>query len=109
MAEDGKSIGLTPPALTISEMTELHSPEKRTFHLAGTAHEDELDALRVYVDGLEQDSVKLVGSRWEADISIVTQWEGREEERGVPDPVKAMIIVMASGKNGRSAAEMRFV
>jgi len=109
LAEDGKSIGLTPPALTISEMTELHSPEKRTFHLAGTAHEDELDALRVYVDGLEQDSVKLVGSRWEADISIVTQWEGREEERGVPDPVKAMIIVMASGKNGRSAAEMRFV
>jgi amidase len=109
LAEDGKSIGLTPPALTISEMTELHSPEKRTFHLAGIAHEDELDALRVYVDGLEQDSVKLFGSRWEADISIVSQWEGREEERGVPDPVKAMIIVMASGKNGRSAAEMRFV
>jgi amidase len=109
LAEDGKGIGSTPPALTISDMTELDSPEKRIVHFAGTAHEDELDALRVYVDGLEQDSVKLVGSRWEADISIISQWEGREEERGVPDPVKSMIIVIASGKNGRSAAEMRFV
>jgi amidase len=77
--------------------------------MAGTANKDELDALHVYVDGMKHDDVKLVGSRWEVDIAILSRWQGRAEEKGVPDPEKAMVIVVASGKNGRSTAEMRFV
>jgi amidase len=65
--------------------------------------------LHVYVDGMKQDGVKLVGSRWEVSIAIICRWQGRAEGRGAPDPEKAMVIVIACGKNGRSTAEMRFV
>jgi amidase len=109
LSGDRKSAGSTPPRLTIDEIAELDSPERRTFHMAGTANKDELDALHVYVDGMKHDDVKLVGSRWEVDIAILSRWEGRAEEKGVPNPEKAMVIVVASGKNGRSTAEMRFV
>jgi hypothetical protein len=65
--------------------------------------------LRVYVDGVEHNSVKLAGSEWKADIVITSRWEGREEERGTPDPKKAMVIIEACGKNGRSSAELLFL
>lgn len=109
LSGDGRSIGLAPPTLTVDEITELGSLGKRAFHIAGTAHQDELDALHVYVDGIKQDGVKIVGSRWEMSGAIVCRWEGRAEERGAPDPEKAMVIVIARGRNGRSTAEMRFV
>jgi amidase len=97
LSGDGKRIGLKPPTLTVNEITELGSLGKRAFHIAGTAHQDELDALHVNVDGIKQDDVKLVGSRWEMSVAIVCRWEGREEERGAPDPEKAMVIVVACG------------
>jgi Asp-tRNA(Asn)/Glu-tRNA(Gln) amidotransferase A subunit family amidase len=109
LSEVGKKIGSTPPMLTIDEIAELGSPTSKEIHIAGTAHKDELDALRVYVDGVKQDDVKFMGSRWELNFTIVSRWEGQAEERGVPFPEKAMVIVMASGNNGRSTAEMRFV
>jgi Asp-tRNA(Asn)/Glu-tRNA(Gln) amidotransferase A subunit family amidase len=108
-SQEEKKIGLTPPMLTVDDTTQVDTRKSTTFRLTGTAHEDELDALHVYVDGTEQDDVKLFGSRWEVNVAIFSRWEGRAEERGVPDPEKAIVIVVATGKNGRSTAEMRFV
>jgi Asp-tRNA(Asn)/Glu-tRNA(Gln) amidotransferase A subunit family amidase len=104
-----KTIGSAPPRLTVDNTTETQSSNGRGLCLSGSAYEDELTALRVYVDGVEQGGVKLAGSEWEADIAITSHWEGREEEKGTPDPKKAMFIIEASGKNGRSSAELLFL
>jgi len=98
-----------PPTLTIDEIAGLGSPNRRACRVAGIAHETELDALHVYVDGVRQNEVRLSESRWKVDITITCPWEGRTEERGASDPEKAMVVVVASAKNGRSAAELRFV
>jgi len=109
ISAEPKTIGSAPPRLTIDSATETQSSNGRGLSLSGSACENELTALRVYVDGVEQDGVKLTASEWNANVVITSNWGGREEERGTPDPKKAMIIVEASGKNGRSSAELLFL
>jgi Asp-tRNA(Asn)/Glu-tRNA(Gln) amidotransferase A subunit family amidase len=108
-SSEPKTIGFAPPRLIVDNKTEAQSSNGRGLCLSGSAYEDELTALRVYVDGVEQDGVKLAGSEWEVDIAIASHWQGREEEKGTPDPKKAMVIIEASGKNGRSSAELLFL
>jgi Asp-tRNA(Asn)/Glu-tRNA(Gln) amidotransferase A subunit family amidase len=109
LSSEPKTIGAAPPRLTVNNTTETQSSNGRGLCLSGSAYEDELTALRVYVDGVEQGGVKLAGSEWEVDIAIASHWQGREEEKGTPDPKKAMVIIEASGKNGRSSAELLFL
>jgi len=109
LSAEPKKIGSAPPRLTVESVTETQSSNGRRFSLSGSADEDEVKAVHVYVDGVEQDGVKLEVSKWKVDVIIAARWEGREEERGTPDPKKAMVIVEASGKNGRSSAELLFL
>lgn len=108
-SSDAQTLGFAPPRLTVNDITETKATNGRGLYLSGSAYEDELTALRVYVDGVEQAGVQLAGSEWTVDIVVTSEWEGREEERGTPDPRKAMVIVEASGKNGRSSAELLFL
>lgn len=104
-----KTIGPAPPRLIVDSVSETKSSNGRVLSLSGSADEGELTALHVYVDGIEQGDVKLDGSEWKVDAVIASHWQGREEERGTPDPKKAMVIIEASGKNGRSSAELLFL
>lgn len=107
LAQDAKVIGQDPPALTVETVTKIGDSGK--IQLSGATIEEELIALHVYVDGLEQDRVRVEGKRWEATVLVISKWEGRSEEKNVPDPNKAMVVVLASGRNGRSSAQMLFV
>lgn len=109
LSSEPRMIGSAPPRLTVDEITETKTINGRGLCLSGLAYDDELTALRVYVDGVEQGGVQLAGSEWKADVVVTSQWEGREEERGRPDPKKAMVIVEAAGKNGRSSAKLLFL
>lgn len=108
-SSDAQTLGSAPPRLTVKDITETKTTKGRGLYLNGSAYEDELTALRVYVDGVEQAGVQLAGSEWTVDIVVTSEWEGREEERGTPGPRKAMVIVEASGKNGKSSAELLFL
>jgi amidase len=109
ISAEPKTIGSAPPRLTVDSATETQSSNGRSLRLSGSACENELTTLRVYVDGVEQSGVKLTASEWNANVNVTSHWEGREEEKGTPDPTKAMVIVEASGKNGRSSAELLFL
>ena len=75
---------------------------------SGRVQQDELSALRVYVDGDEVSSVKLKNGHWEVEYEAGSALSGRPEEKGVPDPDRSMIIIVAAGKNGRSTGKMAF-
>jgi amidase len=109
ISADPKTVGKTPPTLTVDSITKTQASNGKGLCLSGSASEDELTALRVYVDGVEQSDVKFGGSEWKVDLVITSSWEGRAEEKGTPDPSKAMVIIEASGKNGRSSAELLFL
>lgn len=109
LSSEPKTIGSAQPRLTVDSVSETKSSNGRGLSLSGSADESELTALHVYVDGIEQGGIKLDGSEWKVDAVIASRWEGREEERGTPDPKKAMVIIEASGKNGRSSAELLFL
>ncbi|GAB7335698.1 hypothetical protein MBLNU13_g08005t2 [Cladosporium sp. NU13] len=97
LSSEPKTIGSAPPRLTVDHITDTKAANGRELCLSGSAYEDEVTALRVYVDGVEQSGVQLAGSEWKVDVVVTSKWEGREEERGTPDSKKAMIIVEASG------------
>jgi amidase len=109
LSPEPKTIGSDPPRLTVDDTTETHSSNGRELCLSGAVSEDELTVLHVYVDSVEQSGVELAGSEWKVNVNIASHWEGWEEEQGTPDPKKAMIIIEASGKNGRSSAELLFL
>jgi amidase len=69
---------------------------------------DELQSLLVYVNGEEVKGVKLAENKWEVESDGLSTWSGQREETGVPDPAKAMVIVLAIGKNGRSTGKLLF-
>jgi amidase len=65
--------------------------------------------VQVFVDG-EETEVKLAADgSWSAESSALKQWTGRQEEKGEPSPEKSMVIVVATGRNGRSTGKMGFV
>ncbi|KAG9258443.1 amidase signature domain-containing protein [Emericellopsis atlantica] len=98
------TLGMEPPQLTLDEATKTG----KKLHLAGSVEKD-VCALRVFVDGDEVEVSKNAHGNWEAGVDIRDAWKGRPEERGVPDPDKAMVIVLAMGRNGRSAGKLLFL
>lgn len=83
-SSEPKALGSAPPRISVDNVTENQSSNGRGLCLSGSAYENELTALRVYVDGVEQSGVKLAGSEWKVDIIIASHWEGREEKEARP-------------------------
>jgi hypothetical protein len=82
--------------------------QKMRFRIVGEC-EDSVKSLHVYVDGEEVSRPVMEGNEWSAEIERVDTWSGRAEEKGSPDPEKAMVIVLAIGTNGRSTGKLLFV
>ncbi|KAL3473419.1 amidase signature domain-containing protein [Aspergillus californicus] len=84
-------VGLVPPELTVDV-----ARDGDMLRVSGAVRGDEVGALRVYVDGDEVNGVELVDDSWKVDI----QTEGT---------AKAMVIIVMTGKNGRSTGEVVFI
>jgi Asp-tRNA(Asn)/Glu-tRNA(Gln) amidotransferase A subunit family amidase len=102
--DGGKKIGLEAP-----ELTAIGVKEGKQLRLSGTCGNDDLSTLRVFVDGDEVKDVKITDGKWEVSSDVSGGWNGRVEEKGVPDPDTTMVVVVASGKNGRSTGKLLFV
>lgn len=101
-----RNIKSGPPQLTV-EVTGVDTADNRKLAISGTIGKDVLD-LHVYVDGDELDGVEIIDGNWSADSGNLSSWKGRQEEKGVPSPDRAMVVVLAGGKNGRSTGKMVF-
>jgi amidase len=101
------SMGAQPPALT-AEASVQASSQGNKVSVSGSCVVDELQSLLVYVNGEEVKGVKLAENKWEVESDGLSTWSGQREETGVPDPAKAMVIVLAIGKNGRSTGKLLF-
>ncbi|KAL5375291.1 hypothetical protein DPSP01_011301 [Paraphaeosphaeria sporulosa] len=82
--------------------------EGRRVNLSGTCGQD-LVSLGVYVDGDEAENVKFGGGQWVDSAVTESVCNGGKGEKAVPDPQKAMAILLATSGNGRSAGKMIFV
>ncbi|CAO2651723.1 Nn.00g000060.m01.CDS01 [Neocucurbitaria sp. VM-36] len=101
--EAAGKMGLTPPELTVDI-----AKEGKQLRISGTCRSDDIDKLRVYIDGDDVQDVNLADGKWAVTAPTLSSWHGRAEEKGVPDPEKAMVIVVVSGKKGRSTGRMLF-
>jgi amidase len=104
--------GDKPPHLTVEGTKASCKAGTENVRLSGTVDGKELSSLHIYVDGNEIDGVSIGKGTWSADIdvSVDVHWSDvKPEEKRVPDLGKVMVIVLATGKNGRSSAEMVFV
>lgn len=108
LSNGGGNPGLVPPELTLTA-TVIGAKEDRRLRISCSGEGHEVSNLSVYVDGDELEHVKLVDGKWESESNIPRSWNGRCEEKGVPSPEKAMIIVVGTGTNGRSTGKMVFV
>lgn len=105
-------LGDLPPHLTVTAIETMGEEKMEKVHISGTADGKELSELRLYVDGDEVQAISVVEGVWSADIdvSVDVHWSKvKPEEKRVPDLGKVMVIVLATGRNGRSSAEMMFV
>tara|TARA_R110002003_G_scaffold140_5_gene12790 strand:+ start:3515 stop:5599 length:2085 start_codon:yes stop_codon:yes gene_type:complete len=106
--EGRREIGGVAPELEASASA-IGAGEGRKVRVSGTVEESGLESLQVFVDGDEVEGLKIQEGDWEVESGVLAKWSGRSEEKGVPDPEKAMVIVLAKGKNGRSTGKMLFV
>ncbi|KAL6245291.1 hypothetical protein RBB50_008066 [Rhinocladiella similis] len=106
-AKEG-NLGSAPPELNVDAEV-LETAEGKKLRILSTVQKDDISALSVYVDGDEIESVQIADGMWQADSNVLSVWKGRIEEKGVPSPEKAMVIVLAKGRNGRSSAKMLFL
>lgn len=68
-----------------------------------------LKSLEVFVDGVKAATVDTENGDWNTVVEAKTKWNGRPEEKNVPDPNTAMVVVLAVAKNGRASGELLFV
>ncbi|KAL6912520.1 hypothetical protein FSST1_010280 [Fusarium sambucinum] len=101
-------MGLSAPQLRIETSASIIDGQK-VITVSGMIGEQEVSELKVYVDGEEMKSVKIVDGRWEVKSKLDEPTRARPEEISVPDFKSAMVIVVATGKNRRSTAKMAFV
>ncbi|KAG9896560.1 amidase signature enzyme, partial [Aureobasidium melanogenum] len=105
-------LGSFPPKLTVDKVEASDEGGSRMIHLSGTVDGENLSAMQVYLDGDEVNRVCVSSGVWSSDVRIAADvdWSRvRIGEKRVPDLSKVMVIVLATGQNGRSAAEMIFV
>lgn len=68
-----------------------------------------LKSLEVFVDGVKAAAMDTHNGDWATVVEAKTKWHGRPEEKNVPDPNSAMVVVLAVAKNGRATGELLFV
>lgn len=110
MSNSTSKLGDLPPQLTVDKVEALDKEKMEKVHLSGTV--DGESALHIYVDGDEVKEISIIKGTWsvDLDISVDVHWsQVKPEEKRVPDLSKVMVIILATGKNGRSSAEMVFV
>lgn len=100
-------MGLAPPQLTVEASASGTNAEKE-ITIFGMIDEQELSELHVYVDGEKAKDVKVVGGKWQVQSKMYEERRTRAEEISVPDFKSTMVIVVATGKNGRSTGKMVF-
>lgn len=67
-----------------------------------------LKSFEIFVDGLLAASPTVEDGEWSASVKLKSGWSGRPEEKNVPDPNLAMIVVLAVANNGRAAGALLF-
>jgi amidase len=110
MSNSTCKFGGLPPHLTVDKVEALDKEKMEKVQLSGTV--DGESSLHMYVDGDEIKDVSVSKGTWSADIdiSVDVHWsQVKPEEKRVPDLSKVMVIILATGRNGRSSAEMVFV
>ena len=111
MSNPAVKVADLPPRLTVDQVKTLGGEKMEKVHISGTVDGEELSKLHLYVDGDEVEDISVVEDVWSADIdiSVDVHWSKvKPEEKRVPDLGKVMVIILATGKNGRSSAEMVF-
>uniref|UniRef100_A0A098E1M5 Amidase domain-containing protein n=2 Tax=Gibberella zeae (strain ATCC MYA-4620 / CBS 123657 / FGSC 9075 / NRRL 31084 / PH-1) TaxID=229533 RepID=A0A098E1M5_GIBZE len=101
-------IGLKAPQLEIDTSVSIVKGEK-VIEITGRIDEQEVSELHVYVDGEEMKDVKIDDGKWQVKSKLNEVTSDRPEEISVPSFESGMVIVVATGKNGRSTAKMAFV
>jgi amidase len=107
LSQGPRQLGLSPPELTVDSHKTFRKENK--IQISGTIREDEVSTLHVYVDGDEVKDITLVNGNWEVVSLLQGVSNARPEEKRVPDLEKAMVIVLATGKNGRSNSHLVFL
>lgn len=107
VAAGKEKIGAEAPKL-IAEATSVDGTNGEKVRISGEVNTKEVSMLHVFVDGEEQHLKLAADGSWAVE-SAVGVWGSRPEEKAVPSLDKAMIIVVATGKNGRSTGKMMFV
>lgn len=107
LSQAPRQLGLSPPELTVDSPKTFREGNK--IQISGTVREDEISTLRVYVDGDEVKNIKLLNGSWEVVSVLQGVSNARPEEKRVPDLEKAMVIVLATGNNGRSNGRLVFL
>lgn len=102
------NLGKSPPELTVKVTASGVGPERKLL-ISGNFKQSETRELRVFVDGDEVKDIMVSEGNWQVNVDNLTAWKGRPEEKAVPSPEKAMVVVIASGNNGRSTGKMLFV
>ncbi|KAK0383920.1 hypothetical protein NLU13_8011 [Sarocladium strictum] len=99
-------VGSAPPELSVKAEA-VETPKGKTVKVWGNA--SDAVKVQVFVDGDEVETESVADGGWTGQSSPVEPWTGREEEKGEPNPESSMVIVVATGKNGRSTGKMVFV
>ncbi|PNS17216.1 hypothetical protein CAC42_7270 [Sphaceloma murrayae] len=102
------SIKGTPPLLSVSGSASGKGAE-RALRLHGSVSREDLATLEIFVDGKKVEDVQLGDGTWTTEVTGVSEWKGRLEERGTPSPELSLVLVLARGSNGRSTGRLLFV
>jgi amidase len=106
-----RTVGSSPPELS-AEVRSVKSKDGRMLQMSGSYGTDNgsgVQSPRVYVDGEEVRQLQVKDGKWESESKVFHLWKGRPEEKGVLNPELAMVVIVASGKNGRSTGKLLFV
>ncbi|KAL1845516.1 hypothetical protein Plec18167_008571 [Paecilomyces lecythidis] len=96
-----------PPELTVTDTS--FDRAEGSLRLTGSVGANQECDLRVYVDGDEVSIARHANGNWDVQLNALSSWNGRPEEKGVPDPEKVMVVIVATGSSGRSTGQMIFV
>lgn len=108
VSEGSSKIGLKSPELDVNA-TPLNVNEGRKIRISGTVQKDGVSMIRVFVDGEELSDVEIIDGSWTIDSDILGVWNGNTNEKGGLQRDEALVIVVATGENGRSTGAMLFI
>lgn len=86
----------------------------KRIEVSGSVNSDKtgggLKSLEIFVDGVKAATVDPeTQGEWSVVVEAKSAWNGRPEEKNVPDPNSALVVVLAVANNGRATGELLFV